>query len=200
MPGLGGGGGPSGPSLGALGPLRPDALPRPRGHLSPALGVLEYRVLGTNFRDYAIVFTQLEAQEEAFSTVELYSECAGLRPLPPASSRPETAQRPCACVPAAPPRAQPLPAPGPAAGVVLPGGAGGGLHVAKSLGPEGRESRRRLSGSRGGPLLAPTPARLSRLPRRPDGPGQSGGPGPLRQVEPEPGLPVAAAGRAPEGL
>uniref|UniRef100_A0A8B9WRP5 Lipocalin/cytosolic fatty-acid binding domain-containing protein n=1 Tax=Bos mutus grunniens TaxID=30521 RepID=A0A8B9WRP5_BOSMU len=30
-------------------------------------------VLGTNFRDYAIVFTQLEAQEEAFSTVELYS-------------------------------------------------------------------------------------------------------------------------------
>ncbi|XP_044782477.1 epididymal-specific lipocalin-6 isoform X4 [Bubalus bubalis] len=35
---------------------------------------------------------------------------------------------------------------------------------------------------------------------QPDGPGQSGGPGPLRQVEPEPGLPVAAAGRAPEGL
>ncbi|KAF4016927.1 hypothetical protein G4228_008321 [Cervus hanglu yarkandensis] len=39
---------------------------------NPSLGVLEYRVLGTNFRDYAIVFTQLEAQEEAFSTVELY--------------------------------------------------------------------------------------------------------------------------------
>ncbi|XP_069435881.1 epididymal-specific lipocalin-6 isoform X6 [Ovis canadensis] len=53
---------------------------------NPSLGVLEYRVLGTNFRDYAIVFTQLEAQEEAFSTVELYSECTGLRPLPPASS------------------------------------------------------------------------------------------------------------------
>nr|XP_024855507.1 epididymal-specific lipocalin-6 isoform X4 [Bos taurus] len=40
---------------------------------NPSRGVLEYRVLGTNFRDYAIVFTQLEAQEEAFSTVELYS-------------------------------------------------------------------------------------------------------------------------------
>ncbi|KAF4016883.1 hypothetical protein G4228_007590 [Cervus hanglu yarkandensis] len=39
---------------------------------NPSLGVLEYRVLGTNFRDYAIVFTQLEAQEEAFSMVELY--------------------------------------------------------------------------------------------------------------------------------
>ncbi|XP_044782478.1 epididymal-specific lipocalin-6 isoform X5 [Bubalus bubalis] len=43
---------------------------------NPSLGVLEYRVLGTNFRDYAIVFTQLEAQEEAFSTVELYSRTA----------------------------------------------------------------------------------------------------------------------------
>ncbi|XP_068844925.1 epididymal-specific lipocalin-6 [Capricornis sumatraensis] len=43
---------------------------------NPSLGVLEYRVLGSNFRDYAIVFTQLEAQEEAFSTVELYSRTA----------------------------------------------------------------------------------------------------------------------------
>lgn len=32
-------------------------------------------MLGTNFRDYAIVFTQLELEDEAFSTVELYSEC-----------------------------------------------------------------------------------------------------------------------------
>ncbi|XP_054440686.1 epididymal-specific lipocalin-6 [Pteronotus mesoamericanus] len=40
---------------------------------NPALGVLEYRVLGTNFRDYAVVFTQLEQRDEAFSTVELYS-------------------------------------------------------------------------------------------------------------------------------
>ncbi|XP_036162747.1 epididymal-specific lipocalin-6 [Myotis myotis] len=40
---------------------------------NPSLGVLEYRVLGTNFRDYAVVFTQLEQQDEAFSTVELYS-------------------------------------------------------------------------------------------------------------------------------
>lgn len=37
--------------------------------------MLEYRVLGSNFRDYAIVFTQLELEDEAFSTVELYSEC-----------------------------------------------------------------------------------------------------------------------------
>ncbi|XP_072634836.1 epididymal-specific lipocalin-6 isoform X1 [Canis lupus baileyi] len=40
---------------------------------NPALGILDYRVLGTNFRDYAIVFTQLEFKDEAFSTVELYS-------------------------------------------------------------------------------------------------------------------------------
>ncbi|XP_045418014.1 epididymal-specific lipocalin-6 [Lemur catta] len=40
---------------------------------NPALGVLEYRVLGTNFRDYAIIFTQLEFGDEAFNTVELYS-------------------------------------------------------------------------------------------------------------------------------
>lgn len=32
-------------------------------------------MLGTNFRDYAIVFTQLEFKDEAFSTVELYSKC-----------------------------------------------------------------------------------------------------------------------------
>nr|XP_025715851.1 epididymal-specific lipocalin-6-like [Callorhinus ursinus] len=37
------------------------------------LGVLDYRRLGTNFRDYAIVFTQLEFKDEAFNTVELYS-------------------------------------------------------------------------------------------------------------------------------
>ena len=48
-------------------------------------------MLGTNFRDYAIVLTQLELQDEAFSTVELYSECgrgrgglpAGLGLCPP---------------------------------------------------------------------------------------------------------------------
>ncbi|XP_013362042.1 PREDICTED: epididymal-specific lipocalin-6 [Chinchilla lanigera] len=40
---------------------------------NPSLGVLQYRVLGTNFRDYAIVFTQLELEGEAFNTVELYS-------------------------------------------------------------------------------------------------------------------------------
>ncbi|XP_047702999.1 epididymal-specific lipocalin-6-like [Prionailurus viverrinus] len=40
---------------------------------NPSLGVLDYRVLGTDFRDYAIVFTQLEFKDEAFSTVELYS-------------------------------------------------------------------------------------------------------------------------------
>lgn len=43
----------------------------------PAQGVLEYRVLGTNFRDYAVVFTQLEHKDEAFSTVELYSAWPG---------------------------------------------------------------------------------------------------------------------------
>lgn len=70
-------------------------------------------MLGTNFRDYAIVFTQLEAQEEAFSTVELYSECAGLRPShqPHPGQKPPTGPAPASW--AAPPHAQPLPAPGP---------------------------------------------------------------------------------------
>lgn len=36
--------------------------------------MLDYRGLGTNFRDYAIVFTQLEFKDEAFNTVELYSK------------------------------------------------------------------------------------------------------------------------------
>uniref|UniRef100_A0A8D2E313 Lipocalin 6 n=1 Tax=Sciurus vulgaris TaxID=55149 RepID=A0A8D2E313_SCIVU len=40
---------------------------------NPSLGVLQYRVLGTNFRDYAIVLTQLELEEEDFNTLELYS-------------------------------------------------------------------------------------------------------------------------------
>ncbi|ELK07385.1 Epididymal-specific lipocalin-6 [Pteropus alecto] len=40
---------------------------------NPSLGVLEYRVLGTDFQAYAVVFTQLELGDEAFSTVELYS-------------------------------------------------------------------------------------------------------------------------------
>ncbi|XP_008592395.1 PREDICTED: epididymal-specific lipocalin-6 [Galeopterus variegatus] len=40
---------------------------------NPSLGVLEYRVLGTDFKDYAIIFTQLEFGDEAFNTVELYS-------------------------------------------------------------------------------------------------------------------------------
>ncbi|XP_004414955.1 PREDICTED: uncharacterized protein LOC101375245 [Odobenus rosmarus divergens] len=40
---------------------------------NPSLGVLDYRGLGTNFRDYAIVFTQLEFKDEAFHNVELYS-------------------------------------------------------------------------------------------------------------------------------
>uniref|UniRef100_A0A2K5QVM0 Lipocalin 6 n=1 Tax=Cebus imitator TaxID=2715852 RepID=A0A2K5QVM0_CEBIM len=36
---------------------------------NPSVGVLEFRVLGTNFRDYAIVFTQLEFGDEPFNTV-----------------------------------------------------------------------------------------------------------------------------------
>ncbi|KAM4877868.1 epididymal-specific lipocalin-6-like [Thomomys bottae] len=40
---------------------------------NPSLGVLDFRVLGTNFRDHAVVFTQLELEDEVFSTVELYS-------------------------------------------------------------------------------------------------------------------------------
>ncbi|XP_005346338.1 epididymal-specific lipocalin-6 [Microtus ochrogaster] len=40
---------------------------------NPSIGVLDYRVLGTNFKDYAVVFTQLEFGDEAFNTVELYS-------------------------------------------------------------------------------------------------------------------------------
>ncbi|XP_042537108.1 epididymal-specific lipocalin-6 isoform X3 [Dipodomys spectabilis] len=43
---------------------------------NPSLGVLDFRVLGTNFKDYAIIFMQLEQEDEAFSTVELYSRTA----------------------------------------------------------------------------------------------------------------------------
>lgn len=50
--------------------------PAPVGASVPALGVVEFRVLSTNFRDYAVVFTQLEFADEAFSTVELYSKWA----------------------------------------------------------------------------------------------------------------------------
>lgn len=46
----------------------------PWGVYVAAHGVLEYRVLGTNFRDFAVVFTQLEFGDEAFNTAELYSE------------------------------------------------------------------------------------------------------------------------------
>ena len=64
-------------------------------------------MLGTNCRDYAIVFTQLEAQEEAFSTVELYSECAGSAPptsLTPARNRPPALRLRPASPRTAPPR------------------------------------------------------------------------------------------------
>lgn len=46
-----------------------------------ALGVLDYRVLGTNFKDYAVIFTQLEFGDEAFNTVELYSKWGQARLL-----------------------------------------------------------------------------------------------------------------------
>ena len=39
-----------------------------------ALGILDYRVLGTNFKDFAVIFTQLEFGDEVFNTVELYSK------------------------------------------------------------------------------------------------------------------------------
>ncbi|KAM9720669.1 epididymal-specific lipocalin-6 [Dama dama] len=107
---------------------------------NPSLGVLEYRVLGTNFRDYAIVFTQLEAQEEAFSTVELYSECAGLLLQgcgpPPTSHQPHPSQKP-------------PPSPAPASWA-------GGRMWRRALGSEGVESR--LCGFLGwAPPLGPSP-------------------------------------------
>ncbi|KAK2120726.1 hypothetical protein P7K49_002112 [Saguinus oedipus] len=44
---------------------------------NPSMGVLEFRVLGTNFRDYAIIFTQLEFGDEPFNTVQLYMPRVG---------------------------------------------------------------------------------------------------------------------------
>ncbi|KAG8518644.1 Epididymal-specific lipocalin-6 [Galemys pyrenaicus] len=44
---------------------------------NPSLGVAQFRVLGTNFRDFAVVLMQLDSQDGAFSTVELYSEGGG---------------------------------------------------------------------------------------------------------------------------
>lgn len=46
-----------------------------------ALGILDYRVLGTNFKDYAVIFTQLEFGDEVFNTVELYSKWGLARSL-----------------------------------------------------------------------------------------------------------------------
>ncbi|XP_008061076.2 epididymal-specific lipocalin-6 [Carlito syrichta] len=40
---------------------------------NPSIGVLEYRVLSTNFKDYAIIFTQLDFGDESLNAVELYS-------------------------------------------------------------------------------------------------------------------------------
>lgn len=54
---------------------QPCSLATPRSFTCfPALGILDYRVLGTNFKDYAVVFTQLEFGDEVFNTVELYSK------------------------------------------------------------------------------------------------------------------------------
>lgn len=53
----------------------PTFLATPRSSISfLALGILDYRVLGTNFKDYAVVFTQLEFGDEVFNTVSLYSK------------------------------------------------------------------------------------------------------------------------------
>ena len=53
----------------------PAPLATPRSFICfLALGILDYRVLGTNFKDYAVIFTQLEFGDEAFNTVELYSK------------------------------------------------------------------------------------------------------------------------------
>ena len=38
-------------------------------------------MLGTNFKDYAVIFTQLEFGDEAFNTVELYSKWGQARLL-----------------------------------------------------------------------------------------------------------------------
>lgn len=69
-------------------------LPPGGGTYFLALGVLDYRVLGTNFRDYAIVFTQLEFKDEAFNTVELYSTWWGPRASPTNSLRGSRAGHP----------------------------------------------------------------------------------------------------------
>uniref|UniRef100_A0A8C9D942 Lipocalin/cytosolic fatty-acid binding domain-containing protein n=1 Tax=Panthera leo TaxID=9689 RepID=A0A8C9D942_PANLE len=57
------------PSPGTRGPRGSGALSLPGGlSCLPALGVSDYWVLGTDFRDYAVIFTQLEFKDEAFST------------------------------------------------------------------------------------------------------------------------------------
>lgn len=97
------------------------------GSCPPALGVLEYRVLGTDFQAYAVVFTQLELEDEAFSTVELYSEWAeaGPRGLPPSLSRVAT------WGPPRPPSASLILLPLPGGGTALVGG----RHVASHASP-----------------------------------------------------------------
>ena len=74
-------------------------------------------------------------------------------PLPPASPRPETAHWPCACVPGGPsPRTAP-----PLTPLLSLEGAGGGLHVAKSLGPRGQGVPPPVSGFSGWASPRPNP-------------------------------------------
>lgn len=224
--------------LGALGllggPLGDLTTPMRRGSRPAALGVMEYRVLGTNFRDYAIVFTQLELEDEAFSTVELYSEC------------PRGARRPCSTCrgykgirrlqPPLPPPSESVASlwasplyevaswdphaflswlhphrPAPAESRALHkgrdtapdarAGGGGGPHGAKGLGIRGGQSPCQPSlQSCCRQASQPQGYQGHPLPPRSDGAGQSGGPEPLRQVEPGPGLPVTAAGQAADRL
>ncbi|XP_054544963.1 epididymal-specific lipocalin-6 isoform X1 [Talpa occidentalis] len=63
---------------------------------NPSLGVMQYRVLGTNFRDFAVVLTQLESGDEAFNTLELYS---GSQAPCPQAAQSWPARRPCASLP-----------------------------------------------------------------------------------------------------
>lgn len=141
-------------------------------------------MLATNFRDYAIVLTQLELQDEAFSTVELYSECGrgrgglpavlGLRPpgVPALKEPSGLAAAPlhhsslheiptgAPSLPSLspPPRTCPLWETWPC----LEGGTGWELHVVKGLGVRRAQGPRCLSGSCCGPPARPRPpARLS---------------------------------------
>ncbi|XP_044898662.1 epididymal-specific lipocalin-6 [Felis catus] len=157
---------------------------------NPSLGVSDCRVLGTDFSDYAIVFTQLEFKDEAFSTgsytvsrTELASQEAVClftrwsRGLGFLSQQPATLQRDCECPPGPPPTPKGPPGPPPCPRTRSLPLVSGSLPASVSQARLGRVSSSRShllparsQADRGGPVSGEAVGPTSRLPLSPQSP------------------------------